>query len=293
MIQRHAHERTCDAGRTLIEREFADVDADVVQVAAGDFPTTLRRCFEQAVEIGNPWTVTVDGDVLLLPGAGAALGELAGHMPHRVGHADVLVHDKVTGMARSAGVRLYRTSTMATALAHGDWSGRERPETQLLASLDGVVAWSPSVLVGLHDHEQYLHDLFRTAFVMAHKKAHQIVALRQRWVAQHDDVDFLALIAGADAAARRELPTSFDSEAYRGHSDAFLAASGLAEKPALQATPSPEDLEGRVPAAAQMLRRPSLGARRLPAVWRKAGNGTRGVALARYTLRQTFERTRR
>jgi len=291
VVQRHAYERTCDVGRVIIEREF--VGADVVQVAAGDFPTTLRRCFESAVAIGNPWTVTVDGDVMLLAGAGAALRELADRMPRRAGHADVLVHDKVTGMARSAGVRLYRTSTMATALARGDWNGRERPETQLLASLDGIVSWSPSVLVGLHDHEQYLHDLFRTAFMMARKKAHQIVALRERWVAQHDDVDFLALIAGADAAARRELPTSFDTEAYRASSDAFLAASGLREKAALAATPSPQDLEGRVPAAAQMLRRPSLGARRLPGVWRKAGNGTRGVPLARYALRHTFERDSR
>jgi len=290
VIQRHSNERTRDAGLSTISREFAD--AEVVQVAAGDFPTTLRRCFESAVDIGNPWTVTIDGDVLLLPGAGVTLAVLARRMSRSAGHADVLVHDKVTGEARSAGVRLYRTSVMARALDHGDWSGRERPETQLLASLEDVVAWSPAVLVGLHDHEQYLHDLFRTAFIMARKKSHRIAAFRERWSALQADTDFVALLAGAEAAERPELPTSFASEDYRSLSDEFLATSGLTEKPPLHPIPSWHELEAQVPPAAHLLRRPNLGARRLPAVWRKAGNGTRGLALARYALRRGFEHLR-
>jgi len=288
VIQRHAGERTRDAGWAIIAREFPG--ADIEQIAAGDFPATLRRSFEHAVDAGNPWTVTVDGDVLLLPGAGAALRVLSRRMPRHAGHADVLVHDKVTGEVRSAGVRLYRTVTMAVALERGDWGGRERPETQLLASLPQVGAWSPSVLVGLHDHEQYLHDLFRTAFVMARKKAHRIAAYRQRWSALLDDPDFRALVAGSDAAASTDLPTSFATEDYRALSDAFLTAAGLPEKPPLSAAPGSAALEALVPAAARMLRRPSLGARRLPAVWRKAGNGVRGVALVRYALRQAADR---
>ena len=289
-MQRHADERTRDAGRATISREFPD--ADVAQVAAGDFPATLRRCYEVAVEAGNPWTVTVDGDVLLLPGAGDSLRELARRMPRRAGHADVLVHDLVTGEVRSAGVRLYRTTTMVAALEGGDWTDRERPETHLLASLHAIGTWSPSVVVGLHDHEQYLHDLFRTAFVMARKKAHRIAELRERWLGQQDDPDFRALVAGADAAARSGIPTSFASEDYRTLSAAFLTSAGLTEKPPLPAALSPSELEARLPAAAHLLRRPSLGARRLPAVWRKAGNGTRGVALARYALRRGIERSR-
>jgi len=288
VIQRHAGERTRDAGLETIAREFPA--SDVAQIAAGDFPATLRRSFEHAVSIANPWTVTVDGDVLLLPGSGAALRELSRRMPGAAGHADVLVHDRVTGTVRSAGVRLYRTATMATALDRGDWSGRERPETQLLASLPEVGPWSPSVLVGLHDHEQFLHDLFRTAFVMARKKAHGIAAYRQRWTEHGDDPDFRALLAGADAAADGDLPLSFASEDYRVLSDAFLATTGLMEKPPLGSPPGPEALAALVPTPARMLLRPSIGARRLPGVWRKAGNGTRGVALLRFAVDRAIDR---
>jgi len=290
VVQRHADERTRDAGWATISREFPD--ADRAQVAAGDFPATLRRCYETAVAVGNPWTVTVDGDVLLLPGAGDALRGLARRMPRRAGHADVLVHDLVTGEVRSAGVRLYRTTAMVAALDRGDWTSRERPETHLLASLHDIGTWSPSVLVGLHDHEQYLHDLFRTAFVMARKKPGRIAELRARWMGHRDDPDFRALVAGADAAARTEMPTSFSSEEYRALSGAFLADAGLLEKPPLTAMLSPSELEARLPPAARLLRRPGIGARRLPAVWRKAGNGTRGAALARYALGRGIERLR-
>jgi hypothetical protein len=69
VVQRHADERTRDAGWATISREFPD--ADRAQVAAGDFPATLRRCYETAVAAGNPWTVTVDGDVILQAELGA------------------------------------------------------------------------------------------------------------------------------------------------------------------------------------------------------------------------------
>jgi hypothetical protein len=285
VVQRHAHERTHQAGLELAAREFPD--ATIAAVAAGDFPTTLRRCFETAVELDREWTVTLDGDVLLLPGSGDAVLHLARRLPRRAGHAWFLVHDLVTSEARAAGVRLYRTATMASALERGDWSGRVRPETELLQSLHGIEHRAPSVLVGLHDHEQYYRDLFRTAFVMARKKPAQREWLLRTWRARAAEPDFRALLAGAEASAASDGPLSFDAADYRELADAFLVGAGLTEKPPLTATPDPHDLERRVPAHALMLRRPGLAARRMPRVWRKAGNGVRGLTLARYALGRT------
>jgi len=284
VVQRHAHERTQQAGLELAARELPD--ATVTAVAAGDFPTTLRRCFETAVELDREWTVTLDGDVLLLPGSGDAIVRLIDRFPAWAGHADPLVQDRVTGEARSAGIRLYRTAAMRTALQHGDWSGVHRPESHLLISLlPEVRGWSPSVLVGLHDHEQYLRDLFRTAFVMARKSERRRDRLLARWQERADGAEDLALIAGATAAAREDLPFTIDAAAYVALSDAFLAEAGLSERAPLTSVPT--DLEGRVPPAARRLRRPGLAARRIPRVWRKAGNGVRGAALARYALERT------
>lgn len=291
VIQRHAHERTQQVGLALAEQEFPG--AAVRAVAAGDFPTTLRRSFELAVELDLEWTITLDGDVLLLPGSGAAIMRLIGRMPRTAGHADLLVQDRVTGEARSAGVRVYRTATMRSALEHGDWTGSLRPETHLLASLPGVVAWSPSVLVGLHDHEQYLRDLFRTAFVMFHKKARQRDNLLRLWRSRAGGHEDLALIAGAEAAERGDLPFVIDADRYSALAEQFLAEAGLTERPPLTAVPDPERLERLVPPSAHRLRRPGIAAMWMPRVWRKFGNGVRGIALVRYAARRTVATTLR
>lgn len=290
VIQRHAGERTQQAGLALAEEQFAS--APVTAVAAGDFPTTLRACFETAVDLDRTWSVTLDGDVLLLPGAVTAIRRLIDLMPPDVGHADLLVLDRVTGEARSAGVRLYRTATMRAALEHGDWSGTFRPETHLLTSLPGIVGRSPSVLVGLHDHEQYLRDLFRTAFVMARKKAHRIDRLVEFWRTRADGPDDLALTAGATAAADPTLPFAIDATVHRELAAAFLSASGLAEKPPLAGTPRTEVLERAVPPAAQRLRHAGFRARHMPRVWRKAGNGVGGLSLLRYALEASIDAAR-
>ena len=287
LVQRHAHERTQTAGLELARSELPE--ADVVSVTAGDFPTTLRRCFETAVELDHEWTVTLDGDVLLLPGSGRAIRRVMTRMPARAGHADVLVQDRVTGQARSAGVRIYRTATMRAALREGDWSGTLRPETHLLASLGPTIRpWSPSVLVGLHDHEQYLRDLFRTALVMARKKAGQRESLVARWAADPSD-EGRVLLAGAEAALRDDLPFAIDAAAHVDLAAEFLASVGLEERAPLTATPAPTALERLVPAAAQRLRHAGLAAERIPSVWRKAGNGTRGLPLLRYAAGKTFD----
>ena len=223
VVQRHAHERTQAAGLDLAVREFPG--AAVTAVAAGDFPATLRACFETALELDRPWTLTVDGDVLLLPGSGVAIRRLAARLPRRAGHLDLLVQDRVTGEARNAGVRLYRTSTMRAALREGDWSGKLRPETHLLESLQPIGKWSPAVLVGLHDHEQYLRDLFRTALAMVRKKAHQRDRLIRLWSERADGPDDVALLAGAAAAARSGLPFVIDAAAYRELADYFLTCA--------------------------------------------------------------------
>ena len=290
IVQRHAGERTQAVGLDLAARELPG--ATTVAVAAGDFPATLRACFETAVDLDRPWTLTIDGDVLLLPGAGAAVRHLADRLPDRAGHLDLLVQDRVTGEARNAGVRLYRTSTMRTALEHGDWTGTFRPETHLLASLPDIEGRSPAVLVGLHDHEQYLRDLFRTALVMVRKKAGQQERLVRLWEERADGPDDLALLAGAAAARREDVPFAIDAAAVRALSDAFLAESGLKEKAPLTATPDPAQLEAAIPAAAHRLRRPSFAARRFPNVHRKAGNGVRGRSLVRYALRRTLRSAR-
>ena len=291
LVQRHAEERTRAVGLELARRELPEAEA--VAVAAGDFPATLRRCFETAVALDHEWTVTIDGDVLLLPGSGRALRRIIARMPSRAGHADALVQDRVTGLARSAGVRIYRTSTMRAALEIGDWSGTLRPESHLILSLpDSMAPWSPTVLVGLHDHEQYLRDLFRTSFVMMRKTPRERERLVARWTGSTDDEDRV-LLAGAEAALRDDLPFAIDASRYAELAEEFLREAGIEERGPLTRVPDPSDLERRVPAAAQRLRHAGLAAEWIPRVWRKAGNGARGLTLLRYALEKTFEAARR
>lgn len=291
LVQRHAHERTQDIGFRLAKAEFSEAPA--ISIAEGPFPRTLRRCFELAVERDMQWTVTLDGDVLLLPGAGDAVRRLIPRMPVSAGHADLLVRDRVHGRIRSAGVRLYRTSTMRTALSKGDWSGQDRPEYHLLQSLRPMVeGWSPSVLVGIHDYEQYLRDLFRTAFVTVHKFAKQRPELLARWASEGNDEGF-ALLAGGQAAVRGELPFAIDAEGQRDYIDHTLAAAGLKEREPLTLLPEAEEILRHVPRPAHRLRRVRTASIRFPRVWLEAGKGRRGLPLARYAFKRTLKAARR
>lgn len=198
VVIRVAGERTADVCRRLAAAERGG--GPVIVVAESPFERAVAVTFERAVEAGCGWTLVLDGDVLLRPGAIDRLLARARRMPPHVFQFQGLVCDKLLAAARKAGNRVYRTSLLPTALAHVPPAGTElRPETHVCRRMER--AGHPSRLVdeivGLHDYGQFHVDIYRKAFVFAQK--HIKAAARQLpdWAARaHEDADCLTALRG-------------------------------------------------------------------------------------------------
>ena len=174
VVVREAGERTAGAVRSLAAAEVGE-DA-VATIREVPFAAALRRGLEIGAEAGRAWTLCLDADVLLRPGAVSALvaaaEDEAARDPALFGVSGQ-VADALLGQVRVAGNSLYLTRRIGAALATGEFRDRKRrPETHLkrVMAAAGHPWREVPVRVGLHDDEQYFRDIFRTVF--AHNRKH-------------------------------------------------------------------------------------------------------------------------
>ncbi len=293
IMQRHVAERTQQVGLDLARRELPGSPAEAV--SAGSFSRTLRQCFKRAAEIDAEWTFTMDADVLVVPGSGRILQGIVARLPRSVGHAEFAVFDRVSMQVRHAGVRLYRRDIVARIAEHNDWPSDAvlRPETHLVESLAGLrTAFVPAV-IGIHDFEQYLSDLFRTAALLARKKTKHLPRLMRLWSATPQDPESMMLIAGAELGASGEAPSGLTAESTETFALAALERLGLSEREPLESTSLGLHLLDRIPAVARGLLSPSPLHLALPELAIRSGNGLRGRALMRAGVRIARKSLRR
>lgn len=174
VIIRSADERTESVCRKLIQEQGVPI-SNILTIKDAPFSATLRKSLETGIERGLPWTLCIDADVLLRPGSISNLLRRAKQQPDSVCEIQGHVLDKFFGGPRPAGNHLYRTSLLPLAVKCIPPEGESiRPETHALNTMKahGFPWISFPDIVGLHDYEQYHRDIFRKAFVQAHKHQH-------------------------------------------------------------------------------------------------------------------------
>lgn len=267
LVQRHAGERTQEVGLRLAAAQLPFTD--VAAVHAGAFPQTLRRALETAVGFGADWTIMLDADVLVLPGALPRLVQLAMEYPQHHACVNACCFDRLTSTARSVGLRCYRTSLIPLALEQAGWEGQVRPETALLELLGraGHPTSMTSLLCGVHDVEQYYRDLYRTAVVHGVKFRDRGAGRNiARWCTQ-DDHESRVLVAGArEGMALGRV--ALDAERFRSGAETALAGLGLVERSPLAAD-AEVDVLGHLDRHLDWLRTSSTFTRNWPALARK------------------------
>lgn len=229
VIVRECGERTSERCMELL-RALCGRD-DVTRIGAADFTTVLRRSLEAGLAAGRRWTLCIDADVLPLP-ALAALVSGARHLEHDVFAVQGLVLDKLLLCRRPAGNHLYRTRYLERALplvGHG----QVRPETAMIQAMAarGYGLYQARTVIGLHDHEQYLSDLYGKAWLHGHKHAQLAELLVAAWQARAAaDADYqVALAAFAAARERPGVPRLARAETAAAAA-AALDTLGLREK---------------------------------------------------------------
>jgi hypothetical protein len=199
LVIRSAGERTASVCKRLAQLSGI-LDKDITVIREVPFESALRATYLTGLNAGKKWTATLDADVLLDKYSIAGLLWDAEQMPSNYAQIEGRVFDKVTGIYRQAGHRIYRTNCLSLALERIPAPGTEmRPEFFILQQLGRLGSPSRRVgrLVGLHDFEQYYGDLYRKALL--HSKKHTLFVPRflERCAEHmHSDPDFVVILKG-------------------------------------------------------------------------------------------------
>jgi hypothetical protein len=171
------------------------------------FSAALRKSYRVGIREGRPWTLCIDADVLVRPGAVTALLQAAEQEPPTCFEIQGMVEDKLFGCVRSAGNRLYRTRLLNLALQHiPDERESQRPETSTVKAMasEGYLWVLTKLFMGTHDYEQYYRDLYRKGLIHAQKHEPQIPHLKLLWESRaKEDADCKVLLLGLEEGVRR------------------------------------------------------------------------------------------
>ena len=246
VVVRAAGERTEAACARLAGSQVGE--ANVRTIREVPFSEAVRRGFEIGVEAGRAWTLCLDADVLLRPGAIAALcaaGDAEWAASPDLFEIEGRVADKLLGQLRPAGAHLYRTSLLEEALRTADFNAKKRrPESHVKRCMRkaGYRTAEIADVLGLHDHEQSYRDLFRKVFTHARKHERFMTYAQRYWRragASDDDLRFAYVVlamahainehANLDSVPAGER-VAIDVRAFPGDVEALLKPLGLEEK---------------------------------------------------------------
>lgn len=236
VVVRSAHERTAQHCMQYIAQQVTNENITVIHERP--FSTAVRTSFEIGVQSNLDWTLCVDADVLLGSGSIAGLITLAepyAQSSHLFSLQGVLL-DRLLNTFRHCGVHLYRTQGLNVALTEAIFDAQAlRPETYIKEQMRGRGFRVETVdfRVGLHDYEQYFRDIYRKAFVHAHKHSAESHLPRMwHYLSAFSDDFIVALLGWQHGSQHRVAGNSvmIDTDTFPDDIMPLLASLGLMEK---------------------------------------------------------------
>jgi len=232
VIVRAAGERTADYCCAELVRQTSANSVDRVELTP--FWRTLREGLERGLKSGAPWILSVDADVIPATDTVSRVTDWMSRSDDKVGVISGMIQDKLMGCIRFGGIRLYRSSIIPLVLQlMPDQGDNVRPESCAISRLveQGWQHITLPDLVGLHDYEQYYHDIYRKAFLHIQKHGARAARFLDLWMAgaKHDD-DFRAALAGAADALLWQDNIDCDASHAVYQNKATLKRLGLVEK---------------------------------------------------------------
>ncbi len=233
VIIRSVGERTTQLCRKLVEEQVPNQNTFVINEIP--FSETVRRTFCIGLEKDLPWTLAVDADILLTKNSIKTLISLAETEDKMVFKFNGRLLDKFFNFPRHGGPHLYRTELFEIALKYFPHEETIRPETAVLDELQNNTEIRSVLyqdIMGLHDYEQWYRDIYRKAFVHAHKHDKKFVEqLLNGWASfMADDSDFLVAVAGLCKGLAYQGDVSIDLNSLPMFFDENILTKGMQEK---------------------------------------------------------------
>lgn len=172
VVIRSSGERTESLCLGIIKKQVPQNNVKIIKEKP--FEKALQVSLELGALSNKSWTIVIDADTLLFENSVKVLRSKFEKLPNHVFMLQGLIFDRILGVFKPAGHRIYRTNLLVKAIplipAVGEYI---RPEFETLnrMSKKGFKSIFLKDFLGLHDYEQFYKDLYRTAFV--HSKKHQ------------------------------------------------------------------------------------------------------------------------
>lgn len=241
VVIRSTGERSFQACKALLLKQIPENCVHVVSEMP--FESTLKKTYKIGLESDDEWLMTLDADVLLREGAILDLLSASEDLSARYFQLEGLVHDKLFGLYRNAGHRMYRTKYLNIALQHIPPEKAEiRPEYTTLQKMTamGYPSIRINTVFGVHDYEQFLRDIYRKAFIHANKHQIWLPQLINRWktLGVVDD-DFRIALRGLYDGLITTNKVRVDKRDYLEAAEQAMHDFGFQEKPFLE----PENID--------------------------------------------------
>jgi len=196
IVIRSSGERTACVAKQYLE----NAQLPLYEIIVSPFSKAVKRTLQLGLEKNADWVLSIDADVLIKKDGIKGILNYTQNADDDIFEIQGLVLDKFFPIKRPAGNHLFRVKYAQEAIELIPEEGTSlRPESDMMKAMvsKGYAIQQSSVLVGLHDYEQYFKDIYRKCFLQA-KKHHWIVhEVENYWTEMaKDDKDFeVALLA--------------------------------------------------------------------------------------------------
>jgi len=192
--------RTCGERTTQKCIDLAKKQGNAHIISEKPFSESIKKTYLKAIELNKKWIPVIDADVLLYDDVlQKAIDELNG-LSFDIFCLDGKTDDKIFNCPRRAGIHIYKTSLLETALQYID-QNHIKPESNVRREMEkrGHITYTGKIIFGKHDYEQYYADLWRKSVCQSQKLAKMIKKknIKQYWQKMAKiDTDFKVILAG-------------------------------------------------------------------------------------------------
>jgi hypothetical protein len=189
VVIRHVGERTLPACASLLQEALPG--APMRLVSAVPFDACLRKAYDASLEMGTPWSLHVDADMLCLAEPLYRFFGYAREQKKNTFAFSALAMDRFFGLPRAAGLHLYRTAYLKKAATlYAEPGTTLRPETSVKRRIAeyGFPTIQTDIVLALHDYEQFYKHIFRKISLILHKfgHSHQLIPVWDSLAANKD-----------------------------------------------------------------------------------------------------------
>lgn len=230
---RSSGERTEQACiQSVLDQGVSDSQIHVIREVP--FKKALEVCFQKASKSNAKWLLTLDADMILIPGVLSRFFQQAEKMPTQFIQIQAQIFDKFYGEIRRGGPRMYRVEYLDKALKISrSLNDHIRPETNIIQHMGkmGHPSRYISPAIALHDFEQYYRDIYRKACVYAVKHLKKIpVFLKQATKEVSKDPDYQVILKGIYDSLAKNLEAKIDKRMFKEEAEKALIELDLHEK---------------------------------------------------------------